>query len=103
MVHVRIPRYRWKEIRVGFYDTNHTCVGIEEPEETLEYENDDDEIHRAVPGQRFLGLVYDNNITDLFRNTMDPDHLQMEKCWNEIRTTPVPVDLGTGVPAPASR
>jgi hypothetical protein len=64
---------------------------IEEAEETLEYENDDDEMHRAVAGQRFLGLAHGNNITDLGRNSMDPARLQMEKRWNEINATPMPV------------
>jgi hypothetical protein len=64
---------------------------IDEAEETLEYENDDDEMHRAVPGQRSLGLAHGKNITDLGRKAMDQAHLQMEKCWNEINATPMPV------------
>ena len=64
---------------------------IEEAEETLEYENDDDEVRRAVPGQRFLGLAYDKYRTDVCRKSMDPAHLQMEKRWNEINATPMPM------------
>jgi hypothetical protein len=64
---------------------------IEEVEETLEYGNDAEKMDGAVPAQRTLAWAYNNLLTDVGRQSMDPVHLEMEKRWNEINAAPLPV------------
>ena len=78
---------------------------IEEAEETLEYENDDDEMHKAVPEQRFLDWAHNKYRTDVGGKSMDPAHLQMEKRWNEINAAQLPGlrVMPTVLPLPVTR